>query len=169
MAKEIYREIPSKNYVIATLCIAISFVMIVYISKWYIVYQEDNLNTAIISTYLNEISYDEFKNYVSENPNAIVYIGIANDQDSRSYENTFKNIVDNYHLKDTVIYLNITSFTIEVDYINKYNALYGTDKKKISQVPAIVIFENGKLSAVLDKKMTKNNTVSFLKKYDVIN
>jgi len=169
MAKSTLREIPVKNYIKAGLCIILSIVLIFYIAKWYTVYQEDNLNKAIISDYLTEISYDEFSNYLTENSNAIVYIGIATDKTCRSYENKFKNIINNYNLTEDIIYLNITDYSIEnTNYIDLFDDKYGTDTKKITSIPAIMVFENGKMTAVLSGDLNKNNTIKFLKKYDVI-
>lgn len=169
MAKSTLREIPTKNYIKAGLCIILSIVLIFYIAKWYTVYQDNNLNKAIISDYLTEISYDEFSNYLTENSNAVVYMGIATDKTCRSYENKLKNIVDNYGLKDSIIYLNITDFSKEnSNYIDLFNDKYGVDNKKTTSVPTIMVFENGKITAVISGDLNKNNTIKFLKKHDVI-
>lgn len=169
MPKKIVREIPKKNYITAGLYIIVSIILIFYIARWYGVYQEDNLNKAIIGDYLSTINYEEFPSYLIENANVIVYIGITGDINCRTFENKFKNIVESYDLKDNIVYLNINTFSENnIDYITQINNKYA-DKKVLNKVPALAVFENGKFKAILDSNLTKANTVKFLEKYEVIN
>lgn len=164
------REIPKKNYITAGLYVVLSIILIFYIARWYDVYQEDNLNNSIINKYLiNEMSYQELPAYLSDHGSEVFYLGIVYDLESRSYEKVFKNIVDSYKLSDKMIYLNITAFSEEnTNYIDLINKEYGTPKIQIKSVPAIVVFEDGKFSSVLDDDLTKTKTIKYLKKYDVI-
>lgn len=162
------REIPNKNYIIAGVYVLVSIIVMLYVTKQYLVWQEDTMNKAIISDYLVEVSYEEFANYLIENNSAIVYTGIANDKTCRTYENTFKNIVESYGLQDQIIYLNITTFSSNTNYIALFNTVYGTNQKLLHQVPALLIFENGKINAISDDNLDKQKTIKFLKKYEII-
>lgn len=168
MAKSNLREIPPKNYIIASAYVIVSIIVIIYMLKWYNVYQEDSLKKAIISDYLTEISYEELPSYLSENNYVVIYTGITDDIACRTYENTFKNIIDNYDLGDDIIYLNITEFSKSAGYLTVFNTIYGSANQTVDQVPALMIIESGKIIKVLDDNLTKQKTIDFLKKYEVI-
>lgn len=162
------KKTPEKNYILAAIVLLISIFAIFYIIRWYAVYREDDLNKAIISDYLNELSYDEFSNYLIENSNAVIYMGIANDIECRKFENKLKNIVESYNLKESITYLNVTDFSrSDENYITKFNDKY-SDEVKISEIPIIIVFENGKIDKILEDDLSTARIISFLNKNDVI-
>ena len=74
------KKIPVKNYVIYGVIVVITIVIVMYLNEWYKAYKKSELNESYIAKYVNEVNYDEFSNYVLENPDGIIYIDLAHNE-----------------------------------------------------------------------------------------
>ena len=72
------RKIPKKNYIIYAVIVIATILVVLYLNSWYKAYKQNELDNSYISKYINELNYEEFKNFSIENPNLIVYIGKTN-------------------------------------------------------------------------------------------
>jgi hypothetical protein len=152
-----------KNDFILLLIIGAVILLLNYFLNWHDVYKQHNLNTAIISKYITEVTKEEFQTYIEENPNAFVYFGIIDEEKSRNFENRFKKTIVKYHLRDNVIYLNVKN----LDY-NELIDEYKGDKNYTLEVPMIVYFENKKVVDLINynnSDMSDKNTIKFFRKY----
>jgi hypothetical protein len=148
-----------KNDFILLLIIGAIILLLDYFLNWYDVYKQHNLNTAIISKYITEVTKEEFQTYIEESPNAFVYFGIIDDKDSRDFENRFKKTIVKYHLKDNIIYLNVKNLDYE-ELINEYKG----EKEYKLDVPLIIYFENKKVVDLINysnNDMSDKNTIKF--------
>lgn len=155
-----------KKDFILLIILGVTILLVDYSLSWYKVYKEHNLNTAIISKYVNEVSQLEYENYIKESPTAFVYFGIIDEQESRNFENKFKKLITKYHLKDKIVYLNVK----DIDFLTLYNK-YSNEPSSTIGVPSIVYYENGKSIKYLnysDKKYDEKEIAKFLKKYGAI-
>jgi hypothetical protein len=137
-----------------------------YALNWYEVYRQHNLNTAIISKYITEVTREEFQTYIQENPTAFVYIGIIDDVNSRNFESGFKKTVIKYHLKDNIIYLNAKDFDYKVLLGD-----YEKEKEYVFEVPMIIYFENKKILSLINSSnsnMFEKDIIRFFRKYGEI-
>ena len=102
--------------------------------------------------YLQVINYNELEDYIKENKNAYVYVSVLENADIRNFEKEFKSTIIENSLKKEILYLDLTETYNSKDELNKVKKEYGINDKNISNVPCILVFENGKLKEIYDIK-----------------
>ena len=88
MKKE--KEIPLKNYILLSIVLILTIVVVIYFFLWKNTYEKNKLQTPILDDYLLVINYNELNNYLVENKDAIIYVSKLNDESIRLFENKFK-------------------------------------------------------------------------------
>jgi hypothetical protein len=81
-----------KHYIVLISIFAITIIGCAYALKWHAVYKENKLNAAVIADYIHELKQEEFSNYISDNPFAVIYFGIPSDSNCRTFEGEFKDL-----------------------------------------------------------------------------
>ena len=164
------KKIPFSNYVKVILVIfGIVFVTFLF-RNWYINSINYELNIPIITeTLVSEINADEVYNYVRENENTILYIGVVSDTECRNFEKEFNEVIRKRYLEDTITYLNITKVKNKGKFIKEFNKFYNSNLKGY---PSLVIFEEGEVKATLTvqngKELKIENAVRFLDENGVV-
>ena len=167
MKKE--KEIPLKNYILLSIVLILTIVVVIYFFLWKNTYEKSKLQTPIIDDYLLVINYNELNNYLVENKDAIIYVSKLNDESIRLFENKFKNIINKNNLNNKILYLDLTEELKENNIVKEINKKYG---KEMTEVPTIVIIKDGKISSSYNIKENKYNIKlleKYLEKEDVIN
>ncbi len=167
MKKE--KEIPLKNYILLSIVLILTIVVVINLFLWKNTYEKSKLQTPILDDYLLVINYNELNNYLVENKDAIIYVSELNDESIRLFENKFKNIINKNNLNNKILYLDLTEELKESNIVKEINKKYG---KKMTEVPTIVIIKDGKISSSYNIK-ENNYNIKLLEKYlekeDVIN
>ena len=167
MKKE--KEIPLKNYILLSVVLILTIVVVIYFFLWKNTYEKSKLQTPILDDYLLVINYNELNNYLVENKDAIIYVSKLNDESIRLFENKFKNIINKNNLNNKILYLDLTEELKENNIVKEINKKYG---KEMTEVPTIVIIKDGKISSSYNIKENKYNIKlleKYLEKEDVIN
>ena len=167
MKKE--KEIPLKNYILLSIVLILTIVVVIYFFLWKNTYEKSKLQTPILDDYLLVINYNELNNYLVENKDAIIYVSKLNNENIRLFENKFKNIINKNNLNNKILYLDLTEELKENNIVKKINKKYG---KEMTEVPTIVIIKYGKISSSYNIKENKYNIKlleKYLEKEDVIN
>lgn len=167
MKKE--KEIPLKNYILLSIVLILTIVVVIYFFLWKNTYEKSKLQTPILDDYLLVINYNELNNYLVENKDAIIYISKLNNENIRLFENKFKNIINKNNLNNKILYLDLTEELKENNIVKEINKKYG---KEMTEVPTIVIIKDGKISSFYNIKENKYNIKlleKYLEKEDVIN
>lgn len=167
MKKE--KEIPLKNYILLSIVLILTIVVVIYFFLWKNTYEKSKLQTPILDDYLLVINYNELNNYLVENKDAIIYISKLNNENIRLFENKFKNIINKNNLNNKILYLDLTEELKENNIVKKINKKYG---KEMTEVPTIVIIKDGKISSSYNIKENKYNIKlleKYLEKEDIIN
>lgn len=167
MKKE--KEIPLKNYILLSIVLILTIVVVIYFFLWKNTYEKSKLQTPILDDYLLVINYNELNNYLVENKDAIIYVSKLNDESIRLFENKFKNIINKNNLNNKILYLDLTEELKENNIVKEINKKYG---KEMTEVPTIVIIKDGKISSSYNIKENKYNIKlleKHLEKEDVIN
>lgn len=167
MKKE--KEIPLKNYILLSIVLILTIVVVIYFFLWKNTYKKSKLQTPILDDYLLVINYNELNNYLVENKDAIIYISKLNNENIRLFENKFKNIINKNNLNNKILYLDLTEELKENNIVKEINKKYG---KEMTEVPTIVIIKDGKISSSYNIKENKYNIKlleKYLEKEDVIN
>ena len=167
MKKE--KEIPLKNYILLSIVLILTIVVVIYFFLWKNTYEKNKLQTPILDDYLLVINYNELNNYLVDNKDAIIYVSKLNDESIRLFENKFKNIINKNNLNNKILYLDLTEELKENNIVKEINKKYG---KEMTEVPTIVIIKDGKISSSYNIKENKYNIKlleKYLEKEDVIN
>lgn len=168
--KEEKRVIPNKNYIIVMVIFVITIGLMFFLRNWYISYQDYENTIPVLSGVISEVKYTEVDNYLIDNPSVVMYMGDAKDGDCREFELELKKLVENKHIKDKVIYYNITDVKNKSLLLKDFNNKYIVNNK-ISSYPVVMIFEDGKIVDYRSKSASKNLTISDINRlfneYDV--
>lgn len=167
MKKE--KEIPLKNYILLSIVLILTIVVVINLFLWKNTYEKNKLQTPILDNYLLVINYNELNNYIVENKDAIIYVSELNNESIRLFENKFKNIINKNNLNNKILYLDLTEELNKKSIVNEINKKYG---KEMTDVPSIIIIKNGKISSSYNIKENGYNVKSlekYLEKEEVIN
>jgi len=167
--KKSTRYIPTKNYVIAFLMIAVAIFLVFYLFEWYKVKQIEKYGTSYL-TKTNTVSM-EIKNYeeipiiFSEAPaEYFVFINYLNEEKTYKLERNLKKIVDDYKLSDIFYYMNVTKLKEkDINYTDKLNEAFGL-KNKIKNAPTILYYRDNELVEVITSGKNEIITASELKR-----
>jgi len=168
--KEETKKIPAKNYLMVAIIFAISIVLAFFFRNWYISYQDYEKTIPILSGFISEVHYNEIYNYIDDNQSVIIYIGVADDEECRKLEVELKKLIEKKHLKEKIVYFNITDVENKDLLFKELNDKYASSIR-ISAYPAIILFEDGKIIDFRSKTANKNLFISDVKllfdEYDI--
>ena len=97
-----------KNYIILVFVVLLFVGLVLYLCKWYKVYDEYQKDIPVIRDSLQEIVNEDLEHYILDNPSSLIYICTANDENCRDFEKKFKKLIEKDELADEIIYLNVT-------------------------------------------------------------
>ena len=134
LKKDKTKKIPVKNYIYLSIIVIASIFIIFYLYRWYDTYRESKLNISIMNNYLSVINYNELDDYIIENKNAIIYVSKLGDEKINKFEKSFKNMVVENDLRNSMLYLDVTNDNFDVV----------KEKLQINtSLPCIVVYTNG--------------------------
>lgn len=162
--KETVRKVGIKNYLILILIFTIAIVVTLYLCNVYTVYKESKLQIPVISGTLSEITSEELEHYISENPTIMMYLCTASNETCRKYESSLKKYIVREELQETMVYLNITPEESQ-NFAEKFNEKYTGNLKLKDIYPALVIFEDGKVTHLLQGKEKEKLTITKTKQF----
>ncbi len=161
--KEIVKKRCIKNYAILIVLFLAAIGLTLYLCKWYNVYDEYQKQTPVIGDTLTEISKEELEHYVIDSPTAIIYMCTSNELRCRNFEKDFKKVIRRDDLKDQIVYINLSGVEIE-EFFNEFNDNYPY-KKELNSYPALIAFEDGKISKILQSNTDKSLKISQAKQF----
>ena len=167
MVKKVEEEkkIPIKNYIILAIIFICGIGITLYLCDWYRVYDDYQRQTPVIRGTLSEITTEELEHYVLENPTAVFYMCTSEDIVCRSYEKDFKKYIEKEDLFNDIVYINLSNIDIQ-SFVDNFNNRYNYKIKLTSNYPALVIFDEGKVSGIIqgdeEEKLTVSKTKQFI-------
>ena len=156
------RKIKSSNYIKLAIIFIFVILAVLGFRNIYLSRQTNDLNTPIIRDVISkELMSNEIENYLKENEDALIYIGISSDINSRNVEKRLKKYIKNNDLKDTIVYLNLTSEKNIKVFFETFNNHYEY-KENINEYPSFIYFKDSKIKDVLSGDITLNQFKEFL-------
>lgn len=166
--EENMKTIPIKNYIILAVLLVFSIAVILYLCNLYLVYDEHQKETPVIRGTLSEITSDELEHYVMENPTTVIYMCTAEDTKCRNYEKDLKKLIHQKDLQETIVYLNLSALN-QAEFVNNFNSKYPYKISLSTEYPALVVFEEGKVSNLLQGNSEEKLTITKTKQFIDIN
>jgi len=157
-----FRRIPIKNYIILGVVILFTILLLYYFYMWVDVYKESKMNIPILDKYMSVINYNEFDNYLVENPNTIVYVSVLEDEDIREFEKKLKNKYKNRKVNNEVLYMNVTNDIKDNDLKNEMKEKYYLNNLNIIDVPCVLVFNGGRLASIYSVSDNDYNVDKFV-------
>ncbi|MBR3049683.1 MAG: hypothetical protein IKG58_03925 [Bacilli bacterium] len=165
MTKKEDKKIPVKNYVILGIIFLVSIVLVIYLCNCYKVYDESQRQIPVVRGHLSEITESEIDSYLMENPTTVLYMCTASSFECRNYEKDFIKLIDDKNLVNSIIYINLSDSNMD-SFINNFNRNHKYKEKLTNNYPAFVVFEDSKVTNILQgsekEKLTISKTKSFL-------
>lgn len=163
------REIPGKNYVKLSciFIITIAVVLIVYIA--FQSHMKFIKSIPIIRGNVSEIVEKDLDTYFNENDDFLLYIGVADDENCREFEEALVPMLKKKNITN-VVYLNITDVENKVDFFESFNSKY-SNYIKVSNYPAFVIIEDKMIVDLVekgDKYLNVTDVDRLLEEYEII-
>lgn len=158
------KKVAFKNYIILVVLFLITIALTLYFSKCYYVYHDSIKEIPVIRGTLSEISSEELDHYILENPNCNIYMCTASDPKCRTFEESFIKLIKKKNLQDDIVYLNLSDVNQE-EFIKKINEKYPYKIELTTNYPAIIMFEDNRVSNLLqenNKELTIVKTKQFI-------
>ena len=158
MEEKLKKKKKIRNYIICVVLFITYFGLVLYLRELYRFNEAEQKKIPVIQGYISEIYSDDLEHYILENPNGVVYMCIANDENCRVFEREFKKLLKKDEYSDNLAYLNL----IDVDqdkFLEEFNSKYIYKVKLSKEYPAFVLFEDGKVKAILQEKDKKLDIV----------
>ena len=150
------KKIPRKNYIVVavifTFTIALAFTL-------YVLYNNGNKemnDIPVMRGVISELNEKSIDDYFLENSDFFIYVGVANDDNSRKVEENLESVLKKRNILDKTIYLNITSITDKNKFYTAFNDKY-SNGVKLQSYPAFIIISNKK---ILDIVQSSNNKIT---------
>lgn len=154
------KMIPLRNYILLSIILIISVVLVIYFYMWYGTYEDNKIYTPILDEYLTVINYNELEDYLIENKDAIIYVSILGDEEIMTFEKKFKKFFIENSVDNNILYLDLTSEYKDNNVFNNIKIKYG-----LKSLPCIIIFRDGVVYNsynIKDYNYDINNIINFL-------
>jgi len=98
------RKIKSSNYIKLAIIFIFVILAVLGFRNLYLSRQTNDLNTPIIRDVISkELMSNEIENYLKENEDALIYVGISSDIKNRNVEKRLKKYIKNNDIKDKIL------------------------------------------------------------------
>lgn len=144
------RNIPTKNYLIlfGIVLLVISACFASY--NLYNIYQENKIKTSPLA--IKEILYEDLKNATKEiDADTFLVISYVENKKVHKNELSIKKMLKKKDLLDNIMYLNVTDYMNEDNFIEEMNALLKLkENNRIDNLPALVYYKEGVAVKTMD-------------------
>ena len=166
------KKIETKNYIILLVIVAITIFAVFYMRNLYIVSKVYYSDNSVMLDVVKEVDQNELQNYIIENPKIVLYVSDSQNQDTKKFEKTFKNIIVSEGIEDEILYLDANN--IDSSNLKQMLKELATENIKnnieTNSIATMYIIENGNVTNVITdvQKKSKSQTKKLLQKYGVI-
>ena len=120
-----------KRYLILVFICLLSVGLVIYLCKWYKVYDDFQREIPVIRDTLFEITDIDLEHYIMDNPSSIIYMCTASNETCRSFEKDLKKLVIKKDYTDVIVYLNLSGLEQE-KFVEEFNNKYKFKNKLIT-------------------------------------
>lgn len=151
------KNIPRKNYIYVLVLVICTVILTLIICN---IYTNKKKDESEFYKGVNSITSDEFKDFVTEKSDLIIYIYDKNSDKYELVEKRLLNLLSEKNLNDRFAYLDKSYLTDDfIDYLNKN---YSIDLVYADKPIILVILENNVLNVIsLEEDTDINNVVDF--------
>lgn len=146
-----------KNYVKLFILLTVTVIITLTLST---IYKQKFWVTSYSYDKLNKITADEFNEYITENPDIILYIGDKNNISINKIEKKFINNLEKLNILENTIYIENNDITPELEKILKKEYKYIYNEK---QLPTILVIIDGEIiqKEILEEDSDVYNIINY--------
>lgn len=164
------KSIPTKNYIILFGIIILVICACFASFNLYNIYQENKVRTSPLAN--KEVLYEDLKNTTIEiDADTFLVISYTQNREIYNNENEIKKYLNKNNLIDNVMYLNISEYISEPNFINDLNkTLKLEDNLKIKKFPALIYYKEGIATYKIDSTdhlLNKGDFEQIIDMYDL--
>lgn len=152
------KNISKKNYIILGIICVVTIVLTLYINAWVKTYKENKISVSPLSGVVEEVNINEIDLAFSEMNEVILYVGYTNDKTIYDMEKKLLKYIKKLDIVDNFIYVNITDYKDNDEYIEILKKSFGEVKDEIKKAPMIIYVKNGKAEKVVNSKNKRIST-----------
>lgn len=158
MAKEIeFKEVSVRNYLIAIGLVLAVILVTWYGFRWANIIKEKSISSSYLikeKVLSNDIkTIDEVVDVLSETPNTyFILISYTGDEKVYNLEKDLASIIKEYNLDNKMYYLNVTDIKNDDNVYEKINSALGLTERKVTQIPTIIYFNDGKAIDIIKRQ-----------------
>ena len=161
------KTIPKKNYLIliGTILLIISACFATF--NLYNIYQETKIKKSVLDK--NSIKFEDLSE-ITKDMSANTFLIIGYSKNSKIYQNEkeIKSLLKKNNLLDNVLYLDVTDLKDDENLINNLNEkLQLEDSYKIKNIPAVIYYNENKVTYVKDGSVTKDDIAQIIDMYSL--
>lgn len=142
--------------------------LVLYAASWYQTFKDYKSTIPVLRNTVSEITTTELDHFILENPDGVVYMCVANNNECRSFDSDLKKKLLKSGLQTAITYIDLQDVGSRMDYINNVFQNYG-DGNNITNTPLFLAFEDGKIVSYLGTtdttKLTITDAIKFIRKY----
>ena len=177
MAKDVdLKNVSTRNYLIAIILVVAVILLTWYGFKWYSLIEGNKVSNSYLlkeKVLTNEIkNIDEVIDVLSETPNTyFIFISYTGDEEVYNLEKDLSSTIKEYNLENKIYYLNITDIKDDDNVLDKINSSLGLTDRKVTQIPTIIYYNNGKVVDIIKRQdnniMTSGDFKKLLDVYQI--
>lgn len=164
------KEIKKTNYFILVAMIVLILSICTATYNIYSIYKNNKANYSSPLNFAKEVQFSELTETTIEiSEDSFLVISYYGDEDIYQNQKDLKLIFRKYGLLDNIIYVDVTTEYEKDGFYDKLNSVLKLDDFKITQVPTIIYFKEGKPTAMVKttngiidswslEEIIKNNT-----------
>lgn len=163
-----FQKNKKKNYITLTIIYVVVIALVLYAASWYQTYKDYKSTIPLLRNTVSEITTTELDHFVLENPDGVVYMCVANNNECRTFDSSLKKELLKNGLQTAITYIDLQDTASKEEYINSVFQTYG-DGSDITDTPLFLAFEDGKIVSYLGTtdttKLTTTDAIKFIRKY----
>lgn len=136
------KKILQKNYIILVVLLVVTIFLTLFLSN---LYTSKNKLVSSFYEYANKITPTEIEEYITENPDTIIYISDKYNLSYETFETKLQKKIDSINLKEQLVYIDKNE--IDEEFLKSMNTKYNLNID-MDNTPVIII--------VVDKTIIKN-------------
>lgn len=144
------KEIKKTNYFILGAMVVLILSICTATYNIYSIYRNNKANYSSPLNLTKEVQYSELTDTTVEmSEDAFLVLSYYGDEDIYQNQKNLKLIFRKYGLLDNIIYVDVTEEYEKDNFLNEINDVLGLKDFKITEVPTIIYFKEGKPSAIV--------------------
>lgn len=169
------KVVPVKNYILLGLLALVTVIGVFYLAKWYRTNKEYQINNTLMKGVISEVKSEELENYLSENPNILIYFTSSSNQDIKGFEKSLKKKISKEDLTKEIVYLDLDTIQ-DTNFYATFKKNYFDENLKAKNVellsiPNLLIIRDGEVIDILYKRnmqINMSDVTQFLEIYEMV-